>query len=52
MVQKGAIKLQYVSIGQQVVDLLTNPLSRVKFEYFHDNLVVVQKDFPRKEEEC
>ena len=50
MVQKGVIKLQDVSIDEQVVDVLTNPLSRVKFEYFYDNLGVVRKDFPRKEE--
>ena len=31
MVQKRAIKLQYVSTDEQVVDVLTKPLSRVKF---------------------
>ena len=46
MVQKGAIKLQYVSTDEEVVDVLTKPLSRVKFEYFHDNLGVVRKDLP------
>ena len=51
MVQKGSIKLQYVSIDEQVVDVLTKPLSRVKFEYFHDKLGVVQKDLPHKEEQ-
>ena len=50
MVQKGAIKLQYVSTNEKIVDVLTKPLSRVKFEYFHDKIGVVQKDFPRKEE--
>ena len=50
MVQKGAIKLQYVSIDEQVVDVLTKPLSRVKFEYFCDKLGVVRKDFACKEE--
>ena len=50
MVQKGAIKLQYVSTDEQVVDVLTKPLSRVKFEYFRDKLGVVRKDFPRKGE--
>ena len=34
MMQKGAIKLQYVSIDEQVTDVLTKSLSRVKFEYF------------------
>ena len=51
MVQKGAIKLQYVSTDEQVVDVLTKPLSRVKFEYFHDKLGVVIKDLPCKEEQ-
>ena len=50
MVQKGAIKLQYVSINEQFVNVLTKPLSRVKFEYFRDKLGVVRKDFPCKEE--
>ena len=31
MMQKGAIKLQYVSTDEQVADVLMNPLSRVKF---------------------
>ena len=43
MVQKGPIKLQYVSTDEQVADVLTKPLSRVKFEYFHDKAGVVQK---------
>jgi hypothetical protein len=34
MVQRGALKLQYISTDEQVVDVLTKPLSRVKFEYF------------------
>ena len=51
MVQKGAIKLQYVSIDEQVADVLTKPLSQVKFEYFRDKLGVVRKDFPCKEEQ-
>ena len=50
MVQKGAIKLQYVGTDEQVADILTKPLSRMKFEYFRDKLGVVRKDFPRKEE--
>ena len=31
MAQKGAIKLQYVSTNEQVADVLTKPLCRVKF---------------------
>ena len=41
MVQKGAIKLQYVSTDEQVADVLTKPLSRVKFEYFRNKIGVV-----------
>ena len=34
MVKKGAVKLKCVPIEEQVADVLTKPLSRVKFEYF------------------
>jgi hypothetical protein len=50
MVQRGAVKLQYVSIDEQVADVLTKPLSRVKFEYFLDKLGIVRKDLPQKGE--
>ena len=52
MVQKGAIKLQYVSTDGQAVDVLTKPLSQVKFEYLCDKLDVAPKYFPHKEEQC
>jgi hypothetical protein len=48
MVQRGALKLHYVSMDEQVVDVLTKPLSRVKFEHFRYNLGIVQNDLPRK----
>jgi hypothetical protein len=41
MVQRGALKLLYVSTDEQVVDVLTKPLSRVKFEHFRDKLGIV-----------
>jgi hypothetical protein len=50
MVQKGAMKLQYVTTDEKIEDVLTKPLSRVKFVYFRDKLGVVQKDFPSKRE--
>ena len=34
MVQRGAVKLQYVPKEEQVADVLTKPLSHVKFENF------------------
>ena len=46
MVEKGVVKLQYVATDEQVADVLTKPLSKVKFEYFRDKLGVV----PRKRE--
>ena len=51
MVQKGAIKLQYVSTDEKVAGVLTKPLYQENFEYFYDNHGVVRKDFPRKEEQ-
>ena len=52
MVQRGAIKLQYVSTNEQVANVLTKPLSRVKFEHFQDKLGIVQKDLPQNREYC
>ena len=40
MVQRGAMKLQYVATDEQIVDLLTKPLAKVKFEYFREKLGV------------
>jgi hypothetical protein len=50
MVQRGALKLQYISTDEQVADVLTKPISRVKFEHFRDKLGIVRKDLPRKGE--
>ena len=41
MVQKGAMKLQYVATDEKVENVLTKLLSRTKFEYFRDNLSIV-----------
>ena len=41
MVEKGVVKLQYVATDEQVTDVLTKSLSKVKFEYFNDKLGVV-----------
>ena len=50
MVQKGVVELHYVETDEQIIDVLTKPLSRVKFENFRDKLGVVQMDFPRERE--
>jgi hypothetical protein len=47
MVQRGAIELQYISTNEKTVDILTKPLSRVKYEYFRDKLGMMQNVHPR-----
>jgi hypothetical protein len=39
MVQRRALKLQYISTDEQVADVLTKPLSRVKLNTFEIILV-------------
>ena len=41
IVQRGALKLQYVATDKQIADLLIKPLARVKFEYFREKLCVL-----------
>ena len=41
MVEKGALKLYFISIDEQVADVLTMLLSKVKFVYLRDKLGVV-----------
>ena len=50
MVQRGAVKLEYVATGEHIVDVLIKPLARVKFEYFMENLGVLQIEVPSKGE--
>ena len=42
IVQKGVVKLQYISTDEQVADIFTKPLARVKFAYFRERLGVVE----------
>ena len=48
MVQRGTVKLQYVAMDEQIADVLTKPLVRVKFEYFREKLGVLQIEVPSK----
>ena len=48
MVHKGAVKLQYLVTYEQIADVLTKPLVRVKFEYFREKLGVLQIEVPSK----
>ena len=43
------MKLQYVATDEQIVDVLTKPLAKMKFEYFRENLGVLQIEiFPKR----
>ena len=44
------MKLQYVATDEQIADVLTKTLARMKFEYFRDRLGVIQIEVPRKRE--
>jgi hypothetical protein len=46
MVHRGFMELQYISTNEQIVDILTKPISRVKYEYFIDKLGVMQNVHP------
>ena len=43
MVEKGAVKLQYVATEEQTVDVFTKSLARSKFEHFRGKLGVVSR---------
>ena len=48
MVQRGEVKLQYVVTNEQIADVLTKTLARVKFEYFREKFSVLQIEIPPK----
>ena len=41
MVERGAMKLQFVAAEEQITNVLTKPLVRVKFEYFKERIGVI-----------
>ena len=41
MVQRGAVKLQYVATKEHIADVLTKPLARLNFKYFGEKLGVL-----------
>jgi hypothetical protein len=49
-IQKGAMKFEYIPTDQQVVDILTKPFAKGKFEAFRDKLGLVQNSFLTKRE--
>ena len=49
-VQWGAVKLEYISIDEHIVDILTESLSRGKHVFFRDKMGVVNNTFLGKRE--
>jgi len=49
-VQKGAVKLEYISIDEQTTNILTKSLTRGKHFFFKDKLGVVKNPFLGKRE--
>ena len=44
------MKRQYIATDEQIANVLTKTLARVKFEYFRERLGVLQIEVPRKRE--
>ena len=42
MVQKGAMKLQYISMNKRTTNILAKPLSKEKSVYFRDKLIMME----------
>jgi hypothetical protein len=42
MVQRKEILVQYLPTDEKAVDVLTKPLTRMNFEYFHDRIGVAE----------
>jgi hypothetical protein len=40
--QEGEVKLQYIPTDEKTTNILTKPLSRIKFVYFRDKLGIVE----------
>ena len=45
MVQRSAVRLDHIGIDEQFKDILTNPLGKVKFLTFRENLGIVERPY-------
>ena len=45
MVQRGAVRLDHIGTNEQVADILTKPLGKVKFLTFRENLGIVKRPY-------
>ena len=44
-VQRGAVQLKYIPTGEQVVDILTKALGKIKFTCFKEKMGMVKNPF-------
>ena len=47
MLQRGNVRLDHIVTDEKVTDIITNPLGKVKFQTFHDNLGVVERPYAK-----
>ena len=45
MVQRGAVRLDYIGTDEQVVDIPTMPLGKVMFLTFRQNLGIMERPY-------
>ena len=45
MVQQGTVRLNHIGTDEQVADILTKPLGKVKFLTFHENLGIMERPY-------
>ena len=45
MVQRGAVRLDHIGTDEQVADILTKPLGKVKFLTFRERLGIVERPY-------
>ena len=45
MVQRGAVRLDHIVTNEKVVDIITEPLGKVMFLTFHENLGIVEQAY-------
>jgi hypothetical protein len=41
-VQEGEVNLEYIPTNEKTIDILTKPLSRIKFAYFQEKMGIVE----------
>ena len=45
MVQQGTVRLDHIGTDEQVVDILTKPLGKVKFLTFREKFGIVERPY-------